>query len=179
MQGLLALRFKNHLQDNKCTWSTKSPTLLILLLKIHSFLLFQTTHITVFQIKITPSLATLFLAHPDSIAMEICRFGGEIRTTPSQFITAYHTFETNGQWRNKWAGVSTAELQKMQDNCSSCNKNNKLKHHSPPQVETPREKEIRWTTRKDRFFFVTLWFYILFFWNILIIYLLFITLWSF
>jgi hypothetical protein len=66
-------------------------------LKIHAFLLFHTTHITVFHTIISPARATLFLALPANIANEISRFGGEIKTASIHFMTAYHSFEIYGQ----------------------------------------------------------------------------------
>jgi hypothetical protein len=93
----LAFLFKNHLQDRSCTYSTISSTTTTLLLKIQSFLIFETTHITEFHTKISHALVTFSLAHPTNIAMEVSMFGGEIKIGPNQFITAYQTFETHGQ----------------------------------------------------------------------------------
>jgi hypothetical protein len=101
MHGPLAFLFRNHLHDRSCTCSTISSTTTTLLLKIQSFLIFQTTHITEFHTKINPALATFSLAHPANTAMEVSIFGGEIKIKPSHFITAYQIFETHGQWRNK------------------------------------------------------------------------------
>jgi hypothetical protein len=91
-KGPLATLLTNHFHDKIFIWSTISSVLGAPLLKIQSFLVFQTTHINAFQIKQSPTFSLLFFAQWIKIAKEEIILCGRIIVNPSHLVISYHTF---------------------------------------------------------------------------------------